>query len=444
MKKKIKASADCFSLECSSKNLKSFLKAIEKKIQPIESGKQSNVEGVESGSSTLVPIQRKNAILSYSQLKNIYLNTPKIRECVDGIARRVATSSYSLVPLPGVSITKQQYFLYVSKFQNFFSKLNRKQDNWYTFLSKVAKDLLIYDICFIEKVRGEDGQVVELYVREPFNFYMKKDKHGQIIEYIQISGGDYIVFQPEDLIVLTLTPSSFEDWGHPLIEVILNEITKLFYMYEEILDVIIENQGIPGALLSLGQIGEEAFQRLKEEYLNNPSGLKIVRGLDADDIKYVSLGDGVPKNVPDFIDLIEKVEEIIYTTFQIQHLERIRVGEVAKLQSSYLKSNLIQPILEVISQGLTTQLLDTELDLPLQLKLVLPILNSSEFLDWSRSVTQLVHAGIISVNEARQACGLPFDPDLDFAYIKLGNEILYVENETPQRLEDFKEDKEDI
>ncbi|MEM1672674.1 MAG: phage portal protein [Thermoplasmata archaeon] len=441
MKRKKLKQAECFSLNFPNKvNSKTFLKFLDKKVQFIESNTE-NIQGVESGSSLLIPIQRKNAILSYQQLKNLYLNTPKIRECVDGIARRIATSTYSLIPLPSLSITKSQYTLYVSKFQKFFSKLNDKQDNWYTFLLKVAKDLLIYDVCFIEKVRDENGQVVELYVREPFNFFMKKDKHGQILEYIQISGGNIISFNPSDLIVIVLTPSSFEDWGHPLLEVILNEVTKLFYMYDEILNVIIENQSIPGALLSLGQIGEEAFQRLREEYMNNPSGLKIVRGLDADDIKYIPLGDGVPKNTGDFIELIEKIEEIIYTTFQIQHLERIRVGEVAKLQASYLKSNLIQPILEVISQALTIHLVQSELDLPFQLKLILPVFNSSEFYDLSRSVTQLVNAGVISLNEARFICGLPFDPDLNFTYIKLGNEILYVEDETPQRLEDFKEEE---
>lgn len=441
MKRKKFKQAECFSLNFPNKvNSKTFLKFLDKKVQFIES-ETENIQGVESGSSLLIPIQRKNAILSYQQLKNLYLNTPKIRECVDGIARRVATATYSLFPLPSLSITKNQYLLYLSKFQEFFSNLNNKQDNWYTFLLKVAKDLLIYDICFIEKVRDENGQVVELYVREPFNFFMKKDKHGQILEYVQISGGNIISFNPSDLIVIVLTPSSFEDWGHPLLEVILNEVTKLFYMYDEILNVIIDNQSIPGALLSLGQIGEEAFQRLKEEYMNNPSGLKIVRGLDADDIKYIPLGDGVPKNTTDFIELIEKVEEIIYTTFQIQHLERIRVSEVAKLQASYLKSNLIQPILEVISQALTTHLIQSELNLPLQLKLILPILNSSEFYDLSRSVAQLVNTGIMSLNEARLICGLPFDPDLNFTYIKLGNEILYVEDETPQRLEDFKEEE---
>lgn len=439
MKKKKLGQADCFSLGGYHKtNSKLLLKTFDKRIQPIEA--KSGVRGAEGGSSVLIPIQRRNAILSYQQLKNLYLNTPKIRECVDGIARRVATATYSLIPLQSLSITKQQYLFYVSKFQEFFSNLNKKQDNWYTFLLKVAKDLLIYDICFIEKVRADDGQVVELYVREPFNFFMKKDKHGQIVEYVQISGSDTITFAPEDLIVIVLTPSSFEDWGHPLLEVILNEVTKLFYMYDEILEIIIENQGIPGALLSLGQIGEEAFQRLREEYMNNPSGLKIIRGLEANEIKYISLGDGVSKNVPDFLELVEKIEEIIYTTFQIQHLERIRVGEVAKLQASYLKSNLVYPILEVISQALTVHLLQSELNLPLQLKLALPILNSSEFLDLSRSVAQLVNAGIMSLNEARLVCGLPFDFDLNFTYIKLGNEILYVEDETPQRLEDFKED----
>lgn len=431
MSKKLNNNA--FTIEYSLPDKQKILKLLNSQI------KSNNQRGLEQSVSSIVPVQRRTALLDYVTIRNLYLNTPKIRECVDGISRRIATSNLYIYPDENVKLTKTEYYNFIKVIKNFFDNINDKKDNLYSFLLKLAKDLLVFDFAVIEKVRDEKGNLKQLYIREPVNFYIIKDKYGKILEIQQRISGQTISFNPDDIIFMSLTASSFEDLGHPIIEVIFKEVLKLFYLYDVVLETIISNQGMPVGILALGQIGEEAFFRIKEEFLNG-GGLKVFRGLSKDEINFIELSNQAKGISGDYIDLVEKVEEIIYTAFQIQHLERIRVGEVAKLQASYLRSNLILPIQTLISQVLTLEIIKKEFKFPLNIKLVTPIVNTSELMDISRSVAQLVNIGAISLNEARKYLGLDYKPELDITYIKLGNEILEVDEE-PHRLEDFIEEK---
>ncbi len=380
---------------------------------------------------------RRTGRISDNLLETLYLRTSKLRECVDGIAREVSSHEITLIPL--LEDVPKEFWKAIKIFSiSFFSQVNRKYDNFRILIEKIVRDLLVFSRAFVEKVRDKNGNVVELYVRDPKYIIIQKDEHGVITSFTQNLQGKKVEFDPKDIIYFTFNPCSYDDYGLSIIEGILDEIATLILANRTIANHIFDDTVPPGVLV-LGEIGEEAYERLKAMFTNpaERNKLKVIRNIDPSEVSWIKLDRSLSSDQK--IDyLLDRLDEIIMKAFQIPLDKTMSSRGGAEMTDKIAKSKLITPLVKLLEDKFTYELFVSEFKLPVQLQFIKSTLNAQEFYDISRGTALLVNSGVINANEARQNLGLlPISSGVK-RIGKLGNEfVVFDEEGTPHRLPEF-------
>jgi len=412
-------------------------------IPNLESNGDVVVEGLEVGITTqfqgLSPY-RKYSRISDAVLRTLYLRNSRLRECIDGIAGEISSRIPVLVPIQK-GLPKDFYTALESFSEQFFSKVNRKKDTIHSLISKVVRDLLVHDRFFIEKVRNKKGELVELYVRDPMYMIIDKDSSGVIERFRQVIDGKEVVFSPNDIIYGVLHPCSYDDYGISIIEGIVDEVASLLLATRTIANHIFDDS-IPPGILVLGEIGDVAFQRLREEF-NNPqlrNRIRVLRNIDPNKVHWLRLDRSFSsESKVDF--LLSRLDTIILKAFHIPTEKEISSRGGADLAYRISQSKLIEPIVKMLETLFTREIFQDEFKLPVRLKLLRRSdIVSQEFYDKGRSLALLVNTGILTMNEAREILGQKPVIGGDVRVGKLGNEYIYYDDTgLPRRVEDFME-----
>lgn len=371
-------------------------------------------------------------------LRRLYLRTSRIRECVDGIAREVA-NRFITIDIPKEYKSELKSKVLQSFLFKFFNNINRKQETIRIIIEKIVRDLLVHSRSFIEKVRTIKGELVELYVRDPVYISIKKDEHGIIEYFIQYIQDKQVIFKTDDLIFFIFNACSFDDYGLPIIEGILDEVASLILGTRTIANYIFDDT-IPPGILILGELGEEAYNRLKAMFTNpeEKNKLKVIRNIDPDQVSWLRLDRSISSETKlDY--LLERLDHIILKAFQVPVYDELKSRGGAELSDKLSQSKLIQPLVNLIEDKFSYEIFYKEFQLPIKLALLNIQFTAQEFLDKARGITLLLNSGILTINEARKLIGQVSIPEGYIRIGKLGNEFIIFDEDSgiPKRVLDF-------
>lgn len=400
------------------------------------------IEGFEyplfgSSFQSLSPI-RFYARVSDELLRKLYLRTSRIRECVDGIARVVA-NHFITIEVPQEYKTELKSKVLQQFLNKFFAQVNRKQETIRILIEKSVRDLLVHSRSFIEKVRNIKGELVELYVRDPLYITIQKDEHGVINSFIQYIHDKKVIFSTKDIIFLVFNSCSFDDYGLPIIEGILDEVASLILGTRTIANFILDDSVPPGILI-LGELGEEAYNRLKIMFTDpaEKNKLKVIRNIEPNQVNWLRLDRSISSETK--IDyLLDRIDTIIFKAFQLPINTELKTKVGAEFTEKMNQSKLITPLVNLIEDKFTYEIFYKEFNLPIKLSLLPSNLTSQEYLDKARGLTLLLNSGALTINEVRKILGFP---QINNGYIrlgKLGNEFIIFDEDTgmPKRIPDF-------
>jgi len=343
----------------------------------------------------------REAILSYSALRNMYRRCSFVRPCVDAIVRTISGCRWAIV---GRGMRED-----IGKLTRLFSIPNRNKTSFQLFIRQVLLDLVVLDEAYIEKVRSPVGEIVELNPLDASLVNPILDEEGVIEKFEYNSKKGIIELPARDVIFMRLYPRTNTIFGTSIIETILNEVVALMFSVKSIADAFEEDE-IPPGILHLGKIGQEAYMRAKEAFRasrgeRGKRQLAVVDNVDI--VKWVDFSR--PFREMQLAELIERVERIVYKNFgiftmEMQNLRGLPIG-TAREMHKITYSQLIRPIMKLMEDVFNREIVD-EFDPRLKFEWVLEPVEDPE--TKARTLAVLVDRGIITKNEAREMLG--FEP----------------------------------
>ena len=406
-----------------------------------DTGGSVNVEGYDGlllanklGKNLQQPLRTYGRV-SDTIIRSLYHRSSQIRSCVDGIVGEIFGRNPRVIPL-----SEDFPEEFVKVIEAFFRKVNRKKDNIRRLITRATRDLLVHDRFFIEKVRNRKGELVELYVRDPIYMIINKDKNGVITGYRQVINGKTSEFGVDDIIYGCLNPASYDDYGIPIIEGIIDEVCSLILANYNIADIL-ANDSIPPGVLVLGEIGEAAYKRLKEDLQNKEekTKLKVLRNVDKAD--WIAFDRPLNENQVDY--LLGRLDDIVSKAFQMPTKKEVSGKTSAEISHRITLSRLITPIIKIWEDAITESVFIDEFELyGLQFKLLKETsIDPQEALEKARAI-KLLSNGILTINECREMLDFGVIKGGDIRFTTLGNEVIYYDDETgmPERAPDFKDE----
>jgi hypothetical protein len=360
--------------------------------------------------------------LTTDQLFQVYRRTPDVRSAVDSITRRVATTDWVVQPVEGAFNSEDRKALdeamIACREATRWFRAPMKGKTWQQFLTMVVQDLLIYDATAWEKVKA-GKKLDELNVSRGDDWWPVIDPHGLGTSMEQRVNGKAQSFPMEDVVYLNLFPNTTTPRGMPLIETVVNEVIAILRAAERAM-LTMDASEIPPGILYLTGIAGKAAEDTVQSFVSDKGRDHKMRVLHfpnpaAGSAEWIRL-DHSPKE----LGMIEVVEQVRRTIWRIFGVFPVEMGATdgmpratAEVQMDAAASHLLTPILELLQEVITTQ--------------VLPLVVDEKWLglvefsfDYSRDLTPaeektlaekdkvLVDTGILSRNEVRTSRG--YDP----------------------------------
>jgi len=354
--------------------------------------------------------------MSAEQLRNIYMRSSTVRACVDAITRQVTTLPWIVTGDAGA----------VREVQEFLEDPNPNEENFAGILDKVVRDLLVLDVGVIEKVFSPAGKLVELWARDAATFKVHIDEHGVVQSYTQEVFGQKVEFAPNELIYIVLHPRSNKVVGTPIIESIVDEVAAQMFAISDIAKSFDEDE-IPPGILHLGQIGEEAYKRAKQEFEQSPRSsarrrLKVIANVET--VNWIQLKR--PYNERQAAELLQMVQRIIYRNFGLTPVDLGETEGVARatavVQERIGRSRLIEPLARKLEMYINRQIVRPLVGDKAKFQFVLKSLSD----EWrvARAERERVFSGLITINDVRRAHGLPPLEGGDEPFVVLGRSAI--------------------
>lgn len=226
-----------------------------------DAGEQaSGAKALESAYSFIGTEQRASPFgdLNYGELRDVYENSASVRKCVDANARKIATLPWVIRTKPGGDIEHAQVV------KAFFQDPNDNAESIRNILQKLTVDILVLDSGILEKVFSLSGKnLLEIIARDGATFTAIYDQFGGLMKYIQRVTGHTIEFDRREIVHFQLYPRTWNFYGTPVIETILDEVTALMHTTAEIGTAFTRDE-IPEGLLVIEKLGNTAWDRIKE------------------------------------------------------------------------------------------------------------------------------------------------------------------------------------
>jgi len=360
----------------------------------------------------------------------MYWRVPDVRASVDSITRRVSTTDWSVVVIEGAVDPEEEperltEGLEVAREAARWLRAPMKGKTWQQWTTMLVNDLLLYDAGAVEKVREENEQFLqELVVRRSDDFWPLGDEHGDVSEFEQRVNGKAVAFVPDDLIYFNLFPNTTTARGLPILEALLNEVIGIL-RYSERAMMTLDASEIPPGILFLTGVAGRAAEDTIQSFIKDKGNDHKMRVLHfpkpgAGTAEWVKL-DHSPKEIT-MGEIADQIRRSIYRAFGVFPVEMGLTDGMprasAQVQLDASASHLLRPILELLQEILTTQ--------------VLPLLIPEEWrglvrfaFDFTRDLTpqeekdlaeadrKLIDGGIASRNEVRARRGWAPKEDAD-------------------------------
>jgi hypothetical protein len=232
-------------------------------------------------------------------------------------------------------------------------------------------------------------------------------------------------FPPQDIVWIVLNPGTDTQYGYPIIETIVNEVSALLFSMKSIARYFTHDE-IPPGILVFGRLGKEAFDRAKE-WFRSRRGEEGKRELpmfwDVESASYIPFQR--PFREMQLAELSAQIERIVFRNFGVTSLEMGMTQDVNRATSFSLErlshSKLIAPLREMLSFFITQDII-WELHPGLQFKF--SIGSYGDMPQIAASLVTLAGGPIISVNEAREEIGKESLEGFDFMTVHSGGQMV--------------------
>jgi len=378
---------------------------------------------------TLFPgmaLSRPNARLSYDTMNKCYKQSSAVRPAVDGIVREVTTLPYTVEGFLGKPFDEG----HKKALEDFFYDPNRNKETFRDILAKALTDVLVYDAGVIEKVKSPSGNLVELMTRAGDTFTPVGDKHGVLERYEQNVEGTTVKFDKNELIYMMLYPRAGTLWGQPIIESIVDEVATLLFSTDFIAKSFTEDE-IPQGVLSLGEIGKEAYEAAKEDFKvkkgqKKDFKLRIVWGTK--DVAWVPFQRAAREMQLD--ELRRSIERIVFRNFGVVPMEMGEIGDVnrstAMFQMRIAQSRLMVPIVNMLTYYVNKEIIRDEFGFH-DVRFVLHLRIYEDEDEESRAIDRLVRGGVKSINQVCAEKGWSPVKGGERRFIVVGKRLIFVD-----------------
>ncbi len=373
-------------------------------------------------------------LLSNTELWTVYKLCAEVRACVDTIVRVISTWDWDVLPTVDPSDPLYERALEVcEQARRFLAGPNKDGETWQEWLSKLGRDVLVFDALASELSTNSKGKLEELVALRGGDVIPVYDTKIRLQGFQQQNPlGQIINFEPDQMLYMNLHPNTTSPGGVPLIESLINEIITLMRQSKHLMLAFDSDEIPPGILLLAGIAGKAAERavasirqmkgqdhRLRVLTTNNPAGI----GANWVELRHK------PKDL-DMKDLVHQVRRVVWRVFGCKP---ITMGDTegtpratAEVQVDAQDSGLIRPFLELFEQKLNMRVMPLVVGDP-----ALAALVAFEFdLEQKRTPKQEqeqaaadasdMDRGALTVNERRRARRLPPVEHGDTPMVKTG------------------------
>jgi len=302
--------------------------------------------------------------------RNVYEQSIHVRRCVDCICDAVGR-------------TKVEFFGSNTVAAEEMTKgLNLCGLSWYETISAAVKDLLCIDRMAIEIVRNPLGQPLQLITRDAAYINAQRLATGQILRFVQYPNADQIPFALNEMIFVEGLPKTWTIQSLPLVLTASIQLASVINTAKRVSKEAGGSQ-LREALLSFGDISDQAYERIKNQFETpTTSGIRVISGVK--DTVYTAFM--ASQREMQAMDFYRSFEGAIYSTF----------GFTAPPKNGY-ESDLYYPLIEILQSHLNEKVFK-EMDVSILFKkymsVPLPILQNA------------VRSGIVTKNEWRDVVDL--------------------------------------
>lgn len=373
-------------------------------------------------------------LLTNSELWQAYRVCSEVRASVDGIVRVVSTWDWGVYPTIDPSDQRYERALEIAEgVRRFLAGPNKDTETWQEWVSKLTRDVLIFDALASENVTDSKGKLAELVALRGGDVIPVYDQKQRLQGYQQSNPiGQVVNFEPDQLLYMNLHPNTTSPGGVPLIESIINEIITLMRQSKHLMLAFDSDEIPPGILLLAGLAGKAAERavaslrqmkgqdhKLRVLTTNNPQGISA---------NWVELRHK-PKEL-DMKDLVHQVRRVVWRVFGVKP---VTMGDTestpratAEVQVDAQDSGLIRPFLELFEQKLNMRVVPLIVGDPALASLVAfefdlgQKLSPKQQLEAAQRDASDMDRGALTVNERRAERGLPPVEHGDVPLVKTG------------------------
>lgn len=297
--------------------------------------------------------QPRTGRLSYALLRKIYERSSYVRPCVDALVRSVSSLPWVVRPFRGGDPRN------ASAVREFLRDPNSNDESLRKIFGQVLTDVMVIDEGIIEKIRSMDGTLLEIMARDGATFIPIKDVHGTLYGYIQkLEPYDVVKFSKDEVMYFELYPTTWNAYGLPIIETIVNEIASLMFSVQWIADSFTEDK-IPPGILVLDHIAKDAYERAKAEFQSGEDSqftVKLFRNVGK--AEWIEL----KRSNADMqlAELNTQIERIVYRNFGLQPFEMGVTTEInratAEMALKVSQSRVFKPLIQMVNYAMNLSL----------------------------------------------------------------------------------------
>lgn len=244
-------------------------------------------KGAFSGYRSSPTAQPATQLLSVQQLRDTYKQSPHIRVAVDTITQSIYVLPWEVLPIPGQGKVNEEAV------DKILRTPNMSGHAFSDIVAKVVNDILVVNKGAIYVAPSlVTKSPAAIYARDGGSFKPVYDDAGILYGYKQYASqiGFFessmaayeTPFSKDEIIFFDRAPVSYAETGEPLIEAIANAIAGLMRTDQRFAFYAKRGQFPPG-FLHLGKIGEDAYERAKQQMTdrsNVESGLPVIDNVD--------------------------------------------------------------------------------------------------------------------------------------------------------------------
>lgn len=332
----------------------------------IESRARKGIAAFSTLVETSLPYRyaESSRILTNLELWDVYKRVPDIRAAIDATVLKVSTWDWAVKPVIDPSDDRYEFAMQeAEKAKNFLMLPNKDGETWQEFISKLTRDLLVFDALCIEHCFSGKGKLEELVAIRGGDVTPIVDKYQRVQYYKQINiAGQQVNLLPEETTYLNLFPNTTAPGGAPLIETLITELITLLRQAKHLMQTY-DSDEVPPGLLLLGGLSGKAAERQADSFRNmrgNDQKLRVISGDSGTiDAKWIEF-----RHTPKDLDLKEVVKEVRRTAWRLFHVKPITMGDseatpraTGEVQLQAEEEGLIVPFLELLEQKINARIM---------------------------------------------------------------------------------------